>query len=147
MFEEDFRRCGPLRCLHSLRMTLSHPESNTLTAQIIGFAVDIHKDFGPGLREFVYDDCLYWDIFDANLTVDRQRRIPLERKGRVIAVGFRADLIVNDQVIIEVKSVEKVIPVHKAQLLTYMKLTRIPVGLLINFNVERLIDGITRLSL
>lgn len=118
-----------------------------LTRQIIGFAVDIRKDFGPGLREFVYDDCLYWDIFDANLKVDRQRRIPLERKGRVIAVGFRADLIVNDQVIIEVKSVEKLIPVHKAQLLTYMKLTRIPVGLLINFNVERLVDGITRLSL
>ena len=90
---------------------------------------------------------MYWDIFDAKLTVDRQRRIPVRRKGRIIAVAFRADIIVNDQVIIEVTSLEKILPVHKAQLLTYMKLSRIPVGLLINFNVARLIDGVIRLSL
>jgi|SRR5678816_2154079 GxxExxY protein len=128
-------------------MALTHPESNALTERIIGFAIEIHREYGPGLREIVYDDCLYWDIYDANLSIDRQRRIPLKRRSRVIAPAFIADLIVNDQVIIEVKCVEKVIPVHKAQLLTYMKLTQIPVGLLLNFNVDRLIDGITRLSL
>ena len=128
-------------------MALSHPESNHLTQQIIGFAIEIHREFGPGLREVVYDDFLYWDVFDAGLTVDRQRRIHAERRGRVVRGAFIADLIVNAQVIIEVKSVEKVLPIHKAQLFTYMKLSRIPVGLLINFNVERLVDGITRLSL
>jgi GxxExxY protein len=128
-------------------MALSHPETNSLTERIIHFAIEIHKDYGPGLREIVYDDCLYWDFVDAGLSIDRQRRIPLERRGRLIAAAFRADLIVNEQVIIEVKSVEKVLHVHKAQLLTYMKLSRIPVGLLINFNVPRLVDGITRLSL
>ena len=128
-------------------MALTHPESNHLTERIIGFAIEIHREYGPGLREIVYDDCLYWDIFDAHLPIDRQRRIPLTRRSRVIAPAFIADLIVNDQVIIEVKSVEKVMPVHKAQLLTYMKLTQIPVGLLLNFNVDRLVGGITRLSL
>ena len=128
-------------------MALSHPESNELTERIIGFAIDIHRDFGPGLREVVYDDCLYWDLHDARIAVDRQRRIRAERKGRTIVAAFRADLIVEDQVIIEVKSVEKTLPVHKAQLLTYMRLSHIPVGLLINFNVPRLVDGITRLSL
>ena len=128
-------------------MALSHPESHHISERIIGFSIEIHKDFGPGLRECVYDDSLYWDLVDATFSVDRQRRIPVIRKSRVIAAAFRADLIVNEQVIVEVKSIEKVLPVHKAQLLTYMKLSRVPVGLLINFNVARLVDGITRLSL
>jgi|SRR5215212_5575073 len=128
-------------------MALSHPESNRLTEQIIGFCIDIHKEFGPGLLESAYDDSLYWDLFDAELIVDRQRKIPIVRRSRTIAGAFRADLIVNEQVIVEVKALEKVLPVHKSQLLTYMKLSRIRVGLLINFNVDRLVDGITRLSL
>jgi GxxExxY protein len=128
-------------------MALSHPETNQLTQQIIHYAIDIHRDFGPGLREIVYFDSLYWDLVDAEIRVEREKRISLERRGRVFAAAFRADLVVDGRVIIEVKSVETVLPVHKAQLLTYMKLSKTPVGLLINFNVPRLVDGITRLSL
>ena len=128
-------------------MALSHPESNQLTEQIIGLSIEIHRELGRGLLESAYDDCLYWDLFDANHVVDRQRKIPIVRRSRVIPAAFRADLIINDQVIVEVKSLEKILTVHKAQLLTYMRLSQIPVGLLINFNVPRLVDGITRLSL
>ena len=128
-------------------MALSHPESNQLTQQIIGFSIEIHRELGRGLLESAYDDCLYWDLVDSNRVVDRQRKIPIIRRSRTIPAAFRADLIVNNQVIVEVKSLEKVLAVHKAQLLTYMRLSRIPVGLLINFNVDRLIEGVTRLSL
>ena len=141
-------RCGAGRKYWQFSgMTLSHPETNSLTQQIIHYAIDIHRDFGPGLREIVYFDCLYWDLVDAKISVEKEKRIPLERKGRTIAAAFRADLVVDRQVIVEIKSVETVLQVHRAQLLTYMKLSRTRVGLLINFNVPRLVDGITRLSL
>ena len=128
-------------------MALSHPETNELTQQIIGLSIQIHKDLGPGLLESAYDDSLYWDLIDSGFAVDRQRKIPILRKSRIIPAAFRADLIVNEKVIVEVKCLEKVIQVHRSQLLTYMRLSRISVGLLINFNVDRLVDGITRLSL
>ena len=128
-------------------MALSHPETNRLTERVIGFSIDIHSEFGPGLFESVYDDSLYWDLVDANIKVERQKPIHVIRRSRVIGPAFKADLVVDDKVIVEVKSVEKIIPIHKTQLLTYMKLGRIPVGLLINFNVDRLINGITRVSL
>ena len=128
-------------------MALSHPQTNELSQQIIGFCIEIHKELGPGLLESAYDDSLYWDLIDSGFTVDRQRKIPIVRKSRIIPAAFRADLIVNDKIIVEVKCLEKVISVHKSRLLTYMRLSRISVGLLINFNVDRLVDGINRLSL
>jgi GxxExxY protein len=128
-------------------MALSHPESNSLTRRIIGAAIEVHSALGPGLLESVYEDCLYSDLLDDGLPIERQRLIPVVYHSRVIPAAFRADLIVAEQVIIEVKSLEKILPVHKSQLLTYMKLAHISVGLLINFNVSRLVDGLTRLSL
>ncbi len=128
-------------------MALSHPESNELTGRIIGAAIDVHKYFGPGLLESAYDESLYWDLVDQGLNVEQQRSIPLIYKTRAIKAEYRADLIVERAVLVEVKSVEKMLPVHKAQSITYLKLTGLKVGLLINFNVPRLIDGITRLSL
>ncbi len=128
-------------------MALSYPEINPITERIIGLSIDIHTYFGPGLFESVYDDSLYWDLFDSHMQVERQRTIRAERRSRFVGPAFRADLIVEDKVIVEVKSVEKTLAIHKTQLLTYMKLARTPVGLLINFNVDKLVDGVTRLSL
>ena len=128
-------------------MALSHPDTNQLTEQIIGAAIQVHKELGPGLLESVCEECLYFELLERSLIVDRQRLVPIVYRSRPIAGALRADLVVGDSVVVEVKSVEKVLPVHKSQLLTYMKLARIPVGLLINFNVPRIVDGITRLSL
>ena len=128
-------------------MALSHPETHHLTEQIIGAAVEVHKALGPGLLESVCEECLYVELLAWGLNADRQRLVPIIYRSRPIAGMLRADLVVGDSVVVEVKSVERVLPVHKSQLLTYMKLSRIPVGLLINFNVTRLVDGITRLSL
>lgn len=128
-------------------MALSHPDTNHLTEQIIAAAIQVHKELGPGLLESICEECLYVELLERSLNVDRQRVVPIVYRSRPIAGVLRADLIVGDSVVVEVKSVEKVLPVHKSQLLTYMKLARIPVGLLINFNVSRLIDGITPLSL
>jgi len=128
-------------------MTLSHPESNELTRTIIGDAIAVHSELGPGLLEKSYDDCLYFAMAERPLQIERQRKISIVFRSHVIPDSYKADLIVNNSVIIEVKSVEKIIGVHKAQVLSYMKHSGIPVGLLINFNVERLVDDITRLSL
>lgn len=128
-------------------MALSHPETNDLTHRIIGLAIEVHRVLGPGLLESVYEDCLYWELVERELGVARQTPLSIVYKSRVIVGALRPDLIVNDIVIVEVKSIEKTLPVHKSQLLTYMKLSRRPLGLLINFNVDRLIDGVTRLSL
>ena len=128
-------------------MALSHPESSELSSLIIGSAIEVHKHFGPGLLESAYDAALYWDLLDRGLSVEQQRSIPLVYKSRPLNAVYRADLIVERTILVEVKSVEKTLPVHKAQGITYLKMTGPKVGLLINFNVPRLVDGITRLSL
>jgi len=128
-------------------MALSHPESNELSSRIIGAAIEVHKYFGPGLLESAYGESLYWEMCDQTLAVERQRVIPLMYKGRSMTSVYRADLIVERLVLVEVKAIEKTLAIHRQQTLTYMRLTGIGVGLLINFNVPRLIDGITRLSL
>jgi GxxExxY protein len=128
-------------------MGLSYPETNALTERIIGCAIAVHKELGPGLLESVCQECLYWELIDAELDANRELSVPILYRSRVIPAALRVDFIVNDAVIIEVKSVEKILAVHKSQLLTYLKLMHRPVGLLINFNVPRLIDGITRISL
>lgn len=127
-------------------MALSHPESLDLTNKIIGEAIEVHRVLGPGLLESTYDTCLYLQLTDAGHTVERQRSLPVIFKSHVIPDSYRIDQIVNGQVVIEVKSVEKVCAVHKAQVLTYLRMTGMKVGLLINFNVPKLADGITRIS-
>ena len=127
-------------------MALSYPELNPLTEVIIGYAIKVHRHFGPGLLESVYEDCLESDLLNAKLSVERQRQVPVPYNGLTINTKFKPDLIVSDSVIVEVKAVEKLCPIHEAQLLSYLKITGIHVGLLINFNVLILTDGIRRLS-
>ena len=128
-------------------MTLSHPESNALTNRIIGAAIEVHRHFGPGLLESAYAESLYWEMCDQGLMTERERLVPLHYKSHPLSAVYRADLIVQSLVLVEVKAIEKTLAIHKQQTLTYMKLANLKVGLLLNFNVSLLVDGITRLSL
>ena len=115
-----------------------------LTERIIGFAIEVHKQLGPGLLESIYEECLCSELTDAGLPFQRQIKLPIMYRGRLLEDGFRADVVVADEVIIEIKSVEHILPVHEAQLLTYLRLTGHRIGLLMNFNVTRLKDGLRR---
>ena len=118
---------------------------NEIAKIIVDAAYQIHKKYGPGLLESVYEALLFHELSKRGLKVTRQVVIPLIHDGIVIEESFRADLIVEDLVIIELKSVEKIASVHPKQLLTYLKLTNLKLGLLVNFNVELIKNGITRI--
>ena len=118
---------------------------NYLTGKIIGAAIEVHKALGPGLLESAYEECLCHEFTLRQLHFKRQQANPLEYKGTKLDCGYRIDLLIEDLVILELKSVESLLPIHEAQLLTYLKLTDFNVGLLINFNVPVLRDGIKRL--
>jgi GxxExxY protein len=115
-----------------------------VTRQIIGAAIEVHRALGPGLLESVYQPCLQFELTSRKIRFVVERSIPIVYKGMPLGVNYRVDLIVEDLVVVEVKSVVAVAPVHEAQLLTYLRLTRCPAGLLINFNVPRLVDGVHR---
>jgi GxxExxY protein len=117
---------------------------NELSEQIIGKAIEVHKTLGPGLLESVYEQALAYEIEQTEMTCQRQTPIPVTYKERTFQEGFRADLIVNKKVLIEIKSVEELKAVHFAQVLTYLKLTGLKLGLLINFNTKLLKNGIKR---
>src|SRR5713226_252684 len=119
-------------------------EENAIAQQIVDAAFRIHTTLGPGVLESVYDAVLAHELGRRGLRIARQQEIPVVYEGIRIDAGFRADLIVEDKVIVEVKSVEALAPVHKKQLLTYLRLTDKKLGLLINFNVELIKNGITR---
>ena len=136
------------RFASSLESTeVTEGESNTLTGTIIGAAIDIHRALGPGLLESTYDTCLNYELRLRKLKVESQKSIPIFYKDVMLDCGYRADLIVEDQVIVEVKSVSSLAPVHESQLLSYMKLSGCKIGLLINFNVKYLKEGIRRMKL
>lgn len=118
---------------------------NKITEQIIGAAIEVHRVFGPGLLESVYEDSLVIELRIRKLKFERQKAIPLKYKRHKIMSDLKLDLMVEDKVIAELKTVERLLPVHEAQLLTYLKLTGCKVGLLINFNVPVLKDGIKRM--
>ncbi len=118
---------------------------NELTQTIIGAAIEVHRAFGPGLLESAYEECLCKELTLQQISFERQRPLPLEYKGVKLECGYRLDLLVEDTVVLEVKAVEAIISIHEAQLLTYMKLGGWKVGLLINFNVPVLKQGIKRL--
>jgi GxxExxY protein len=122
-------------------------ENNSLTDAIIGAAIAVHRELGPGLLESVYEKCLTLELTRTSLQVCSQKEIPLTYKGLALESGFRADLIVENKVLIELKSVDQLLPVHTAQVLTYLKLTNLRTALLINFNVQLLKNGIKRLSI
>jgi GxxExxY protein len=119
---------------------------NEITSSVINCAISVHREMGPGLLESVYQACLRIELQRTGLHVVEQLPVPVCYRGiSIIDEGFRLDMLVEDSVIIELKSVEKVLPVHKKQLLTYLRLAKKPLGLLINFNEEMLVNGITRI--
>ncbi len=118
-----------------------------LTEQIIGFAIEIHKELGPGLLESAYQQCLAYELSKSGLSFSIEKELPVKYKQVHLDCGYRLDFLVEDKIIIELKSVEKILPIHHAQMLTYMKLANIKVGLLINFNVQILKSGIKRFIL
>ncbi|HTZ20580.1 MAG TPA: GxxExxY protein [Opitutaceae bacterium] len=127
-----------------------HPlfaEASRLTQTIIGGAIEVHKDKGPGLVESIYEWCLTKELELHGLNSINQKIVKIHYKGFVRDEPLRFDSLVNGCVLLEIKSVESVLPVHKAQLLSYMKLLDVPLGLLINFNVNKLTDGVSRLIL
>ena len=118
-----------------------------VTDQIIGAAIEVHRGVGPGLLESAYREFLVDQLDFAGLRVEREKPVAVTFHSRTIECAYRADLIVNDSVLVELKAVEKLLPVHQAQALTYMRLARLRVGLLINFNAPKLIEGLRRLVL
>lgn len=117
---------------------------NTVTSEIVGAAIEVHRILGPGLLESLYLHCLELEFVERGLRYRAQVTIPVAFKGKDTGISYRIDLIVDERVVVEAKSVDGVLPVHKAQLMTYLKLTSSPVGLLINFNEARLVDGVHR---
>jgi GxxExxY protein len=118
---------------------------NEITSRIIGAAIEVHKALGPGLLESAYKECLYYKLFQNDLNVIKEKPMPLIFEEVKLEVGYRIDILVENRIVIEVKSVEALNDVHMAQTLTYMKLGNYRLGLLINFNVLSLKDGIKRI--
>lgn len=118
---------------------------NEISKIIVNTCYDIHVKLGPGLLESVYEEILYHELIEQGMNVERQKAIPVIWKNIKMEIGFRADLIVENKVIIELKSVEAIAPVHPKQLLTYLRITGLKLGLLINFNEKLIKDGITRI--
>ncbi len=129
------------------RDTEKPEERDALTDRIIGAAIEVHRVLGPGLLESAYEGCLAWELEQIGRTIGRQIELPVVYKGVRLDFGYRLDLVVDQQVIVEVKTVEKLAPVHTAQILTYLRLTGIRTGLLLNFNTAVLRDGIKRIRL
>ena len=119
-------------------------DQDTITGKIIGCAIEVHRVLGPGLLESTYQQCLAHELRLNGIPFKLEEALPVEYKGVRLDCGYRIDVLVDDRVILELKAVEVVTGIHKAQLLTYMKLSGIKTGLLINFNVQRLVDGIER---
>ena len=120
-------------------------DGDELTGEIIGAAIEVHRSLGPGLLESVYEECLHYELKECRLEVERQLELPVSYKGRKLQTGFRIDLLVNELVIVELKSVNHLEKIHEAQLLTYLKMAGKRYGLLMNFNVPVLKQGIRRL--
>ncbi len=114
------------------------------TSAIIGAAIEVHRHLGPGLLESAYEECLCHELHLCGLSFERQVDLPVSYKGLKLDCGYRIDLIVQKEVVLELKATERILPIHQAQLLTYMKLSGMSVGLLINFNVPLLTQGIVR---
>ena len=127
-----------------------HPlfkKASSLTGTIIAGAIEVHRDKGPGLLESIYEWCFVKELGLRNLACSGQKQVTIEYKGFTREEPLRFDLMVEDCVLVEVKAIEKVLPIHKAQLLSYMKLLNVPLGLIINFHEMKVKDGINRLIL
>ena len=113
-----------------------------LTKRVIGAAIEVHRQLGPGLLESVYEQCLVHELAMCSITFRRQVPVSTSYRGHLLPSAFKADLIVGDELLVELKAVDHVLPVHKAQVITYLRLMNLRRGLLINFNIPRLADGI-----
>ena len=122
-------------------------EFDALSNKVIGCAIEVHRNLGPGLLESTYEQCLAHELKIAEIPFKLQFPLPVEYKGIKLDCGYRIDLFVDNSLIVELKSVDNVLPIHQAQLLTYMKLSGIKIGLLMNFNVQYLKSGIKRMVL
>ncbi len=118
---------------------------NQLSSAIIGAAIDVHKGLGPGLLESAYEECLCYEFGLRGLSFERQEQLPVEYKGKKLDCGYRLDIVVEGTIVLELKSCDKIDPIHKAQLLTYLKLSGLKLGLILNFNVPVMRDGIVRM--
>jgi GxxExxY protein len=130
--------------LHGATGAVQKLRYEDLTKEIIGAAIEVHKTVGPGLLEGVYEECLCHELQLRNLSFERQIIVPVTYKGVILDCGYRLDLLIENTVILELKSVDRIHPIFEAQLLTYMRMLQKPVGLLINFNVPILRSGIIR---
>ncbi|HEY2065485.1 MAG TPA: GxxExxY protein [Gemmatimonadaceae bacterium] len=124
---------------------MNEAEMNVRSGQVVDAAMRVHSALGPGLLESAYEQCMAYELHSRGLNVRTQVPLPVVYDGVRIEVGYRIDLLVDGIVLVEIKAVSKLLPVHKAQLLSYLKLSGRPVGLLINFHVPALKDGITRM--
>lgn len=127
--------------------SVSSRDRHSLTGRIIGAAIEVHRSVGPGLLESAYQKCLLWELRELGSYVLCDIVLPVTYKHLTVEGGYRIDMLVDGKVIVELKSIARLLPVHEAQLLTYMKLSGVPTGLLINFNVPVLKDGIRRLTI
>lgn len=127
---------------------ISEEVDDPLTGNIIGAAIDVHRVLGPGLLESAYEACFAYELRLRRLKVEAQKPLPIFYKDVMLDCGYRLDLVVEDQVIIEIKSVSAIAPIHEAQLLSYLRLYGVCTrGLLINFNVKRLVEGVRRMKI
>lgn len=123
------------------------PKANMLSSEIIGAAIEVHRLMGPGLLESIYERCLLREFELRRIPTTNQKVVRIEFKGVTFEEALRFDVLVADCVLVELKAVQEVLPIHKAQLLSYMKLLDVPLGLLINFHETKLVDGVHRLLL
>jgi GxxExxY protein len=119
---------------------------NELSSKIIGAAIEVHKHLGPGLLESVYEECMARELSMRGILFERQKPVPINYKGVDLDCGYRLDMIVEGQIVLELKACTKLEPIHEAQLLTYLKLSGLKLGLLLNFNVPIMKEGIVRIA-
>lgn len=126
-------------------MEFTRKQIDQLTDRVIGGAIEVHRQLGPGLLESTYESCLCWELQSAGIEFARQLELPIRYKGNCVQAGYRLDLLIENVLIVELKSIDRIEPIHKAQLLTYLRLSGLQVGLLINFNTPLLKDGVVRI--
>ena len=136
MFNAEHAECGEK--IDSIRL-------NRITDAVIGASIDVHRTLGPGLLESAYEACLAYELVDRGLKVEQQKSLPVVYRDVKLEAGYRLDLLVEGLVVVEIKAVEAVAPIHKTQLLSYLRLSGCSVGLLVNFNVKMLKDGVSRI--
>ena len=126
-------------------MSLSY--GGELSERVIGSAIDVHRQLGPGLLEAVYEECLCFELKQARIEYRRQVPLPVSYKGVQLECGYRMDIVVERQLVVEIKAVDRFLPIHEAQILTYLRLSGLPIALLLNFNSVTLKDGLRRFVL